>query len=171
MAHDQPEAPKEGHLLGLLSLVGFWGPEGTVSRSRGPSQSLRPRQRDKNCPTMGPAPLPGTPHLSPETSRPARPSRRPRPRASLSQRSSSTSTTALELLERPSRRGAHLTPSSSCPASPYLPSPGQSSGQCNLVLCSSDFSIVPSPVSLTPHLWHGALSSLAQGSVELRPGR
>ena len=81
-------------------------------------------------------------HLSPETSRPARPSRRPRPRASLSQRSSSTSTTALELLERPSRRGAHLTPSSSCPASPYLPSPGQSSGQCNLVLCSSDFSIV-----------------------------
>lgn len=64
MAHDQPEAPKEGHLLGLLSLVGFWGPEGTVSRSRGPSQSLRPRQRDKNCPTMGPVPLPGTPHLS-----------------------------------------------------------------------------------------------------------
>lgn len=85
--------------------------------------------------------------------------------------SSSTSTAALELLERPSRRGAHLTPSSSCPASPYLPSPGQSSSQCNLVLCSSDFSIIPPAVSLTPHLGHGALSPLAQGSVELRPGR
>ena len=118
-----------------------------------------------------PCSSPGTPHLSPETSRPARPSRRPRPQASLIQWSSSTSTAALELLERPSRRGAHLTPSSSCPASPYLPSPGQSSSQCNLVLCSSDFSIVPPAVSLTPHLGHGALSPWAQSSVELRPSR
>ena len=53
MAHDQPEAPKEGHLLGLLSLVGFWGPEGTVSRSRGPSPESEAQAEGQKLPHDG----------------------------------------------------------------------------------------------------------------------
>lgn len=36
VAHDQPEAPKEGHWLSLLSLIGFWGPEETVKKEQRP---------------------------------------------------------------------------------------------------------------------------------------
>lgn len=129
-----------------------------------PGQALR----------LGPPTLllqPQDPSPLPRDLQAGRPSRRPRPRASLSQRSSRTSTAALELLEHPSRRGAHLTPSSSRLASPYLPSLGQSSSPCDLVLCSSDFSIVPSPHLPDPPSWARGLSPLAEGSVELRPGR
>lgn len=143
-------------------------PEWNPSSPPGPSLSLAKRSDWALPPSCY---SPRTPSLSPETSRPARPSRRPSPRASLSQRSSRTSTAALELLKHPSRRGAHLTPSSSRPASPYLPSLGQSSSPCDLVLCSSDFSIVPSPRLPDPPSWARGLSPLAEGPVELRPGR
>ena len=72
-------------------------PEWNPSSPPGPSLSLAKRSDWALPPSCY---SPRTPPLSPETSRPARPSRRPSPRASLSQRSSRTSTAALELLKQ-----------------------------------------------------------------------
>lgn len=64
MAHDQPEAPKKGYWLSLLSLIGFWGPEETVRKERRPIPSLRPRQRNKARQCWGLHHSPVIPHLS-----------------------------------------------------------------------------------------------------------
>lgn len=56
MAHDQPEAPKKGHRLSLLSLIGFWGPEGTVRKEQRPHPKPEAQAEGQS-----PAPLPGNP--------------------------------------------------------------------------------------------------------------
>lgn len=61
MTHDQPEAPKKGHRLSLLSLIGFWGPEETVRKEQRPLPKPEAQTEGQSQAVLGPRPLPRDP--------------------------------------------------------------------------------------------------------------
>lgn len=64
MTHDQPEAPKKGHRLSLLSLIGFWGPEETVRKEQRPLPKPEAQTEGQSHAVLGPRPLPRDPLTS-----------------------------------------------------------------------------------------------------------
>lgn len=65
MAHDQPEAPKEGYRLSLLSLIGFWGPEGTVKKKQRPVPNPEVQAEGQSHLVLGASHLFAPAHLGP----------------------------------------------------------------------------------------------------------